>query len=116
MLADLSPMLTSLISELIRGPQIEVIGASSGGDLATLVSESGASVVILPGDGISLSDAGRRLLDERSRLRVVALPEVARSGVVGSLAIHTVSLEDLSKESLLGALTGAAVDAAVDPS
>jgi hypothetical protein len=107
-------MLSSLITELIRGPQIEVIGAASGGDLAALISESGASAVILPGDGATLSDAGRRLLDDRARLRVVALPEVARSGVVGSLAVHTVGLEDLSKESLLRALTGDAGDPAED--
>ncbi len=111
MLADLSPMLTSLITELIGSPQIEVIRGRAGADLSSLVAESGAAVVIMPGDASGFTEAGRRLLDERARLRVLALGEHARSGVLGDLAIRTVDLEDLSTQTLLDAVTGGQGDA-----
>ena len=106
MLADLSPMLTSLVSGLIRGPDIDVIDARARGNVASLLADGGATVVILPGDVGGLSEAGRRLLDDRANLRVVCLREHAASGVVGALTVQTVGLEDISKQSLLRAIAG----------
>ena len=106
MLADLSPMLTSLVSGLIRGPDIDVIDARAHGSVTSLLADGGATVVILPGDTSGLSDAGRRLLDDRANLRVVCLREHAASGVVGALTVQTVGLEDISKQSLLRAIAG----------
>lgn len=105
-LADLSPMLTSLITDLIRGPEIEVIGGRSGTDLAALVADTGAAVVILPGEGKGMSQAGRQLLDDRARFRVIALSDHAQSGVLGDIEVRTMDLEDLSKATLLSAITG----------
>jgi hypothetical protein len=107
-LVDLSPLLTSLITELIHGPEIEVVRGRPGADLPTLVADTGAAVVILPGEGNDLSDASRRFLDDRARVRVLAVNEHARSGVLGDLAVRTIMLEDLSKSTLLDAVTGEA--------
>lgn len=110
-LADLSPMLASLISELIRSPQIEVVGGRSRGDLPALVAETGASVVIMPGDSGGLPGEGRRLLDDRASFRVLALRDHASSGVVGALTVRTVGIDDISTASLLRAVAGADLDA-----
>lgn len=114
MLTDLSPMLASLITGLIRGPQIEVIDGpqvdvtdgTARGRMQALVAETGATVVIMPGEGAELSEAGRRLLDDRARLRVVALSDHADAGVVGALTVRTVEIQSLSKASLLDAIAG----------
>ena len=124
MLADLSPMLASLISGLIRSPDVEVIAGRPGADLQALVAESAADVVILPGDVAGLADAelpdaGRRLLDDRARFRVLALADHARSGVLGELDVRTMTLEDISKEMLRDAVAGSrrgAVPAVSPPS
>jgi uncharacterized protein (UPF0264 family) len=105
-LADLSPMLTSLITELIGSADVEVVGAVAGADLPALVADSGADVVIMRGDGMDLPEAGRRLLDDRARFRVLSLVDQAQSGVLGDLAIRTIALEDISKATLLEAVTG----------
>ena len=106
MLADLSPMLTSLVSGLIRSPDIDVVDARAHSNVSSLLADGGATVVILPGDAGGLSDAGRRLLDDRANLRVVCLREHAASGVVGALTVQTVGLEDISKQSLMRAIVG----------
>ena len=106
MLADLSPMLTSLVSGLIRSPDIDVIDARAHSNVTSLLADGDATVVILPGDTSGLSEAGRRLLDDRANLRVVCLREHAASGVVGALTVQTVGLEDISKQSLLRAIAG----------
>ena len=114
MLTDLSPMLASLITGLIRGPQIDVIdgpqvdvtNGAARGRMEALVAETGATVVIMPGEGAALSDAGRRLLDDRANLRVVALSDHAEAGVVGALTVRTVEIRSLSKASLLDAIAG----------
>jgi hypothetical protein len=113
-LADLSPMLTSLITELIRSPEIEVITGRSGADLASLVADTAAAVVILPGEGNGMSQAGRQLLDDRARFRVIALSDHAQSGVLGDIEIRTMDLEDLSKSTLLRAITGRLHQSPVD--
>ena len=106
MLADLSPMLTSLVSGLIRSPDIDVVDATAHSNVTSILADGGATVVILPGDASGLSDTGRRLLDDRANLRVVCLREHADSGVVGALTVQTVGLEDISKQSLLRAIAG----------
>lgn len=114
MLSDLSPMLASLITGLIRGPQIEVVDGpqvdvtdgAARGRVEDLVAETGATVVIMPGEGAGISEAGRRLLDERARLRVLALSDHAEAGVVGALTVRTVEIRSLSKASLLDAIAG----------
>jgi hypothetical protein len=105
-LADLSPMLTSLVSGLIRSPDIDVIEATAHSNVTSLLADGGATVLILPGDSNGLSEAGRRLLDDRANLRVVCLREHAAAGVVGALTVQTVGLEDISKQSLLRAIAG----------
>ena len=106
MLAGLSPMLASLITGLVGSAEVEIIQGRAGADVSALVAESGASVVIVPGDGREMSDIGQRLLDDRARFRVLALVDHASSGVVGDLAVRTIGLEDISKASLLAAMTG----------
>ena len=115
MLADLSPMLTSLVSGLIRSPDIDVVDARAYGNVTSLLADGGATVVILPGEAGGLSDAGRRLLDDRANLRVVCLREHADAGVVGALTVQTVGLEDISKQSLLRAIAGDLDPALDDP-
>ena len=106
MLADLSPMLSSLITGLIRSPQIDVIDGTNTGDVGSLIAETGATVVIMPGEGGGMSEAGRRLLADRASLRVLALRDHAASGVVGALTVQTVGLDTISKATLLQAVAG----------
>ena len=106
MLADLSPMLTSLIKGLLQSPQIDVVDGTGRQDVSALVEESGATVVIMPGDASGVPEAGQQLLNDRARLRVLALRDHAASGVVGALGVQFIDVDAISKATLLQAVAG----------
>jgi hypothetical protein len=99
-------MLTSLITGLIRGPQFDVIDGTGRQDVAALVEESGATVVIMPGDAGGVPKHGQQLLEDRAGLRVLALREHGSSGVVGALSVQFIGFDAISKATLLQAVAG----------
>lgn len=107
MLVDLPPLLADIITQLVDDdPGVEVVARVTGEDLEATVRRTRADVVVLPAAGPEMPLDGRRLLERRADLRVIGLVDHARSGVVGRLEFHVRHLEELSKATLLEALTG----------
>jgi hypothetical protein len=106
LLVDLPPLVRDVIAHLLADEDsVEVVESSPSDDLESAVQRTSADVVVLPADESDLPIAGRRFLEDRGTVRVVALVDHARSGVVGRLAIRTKWLEDLSRASLVEAIT-----------
>jgi DNA-binding NarL/FixJ family response regulator len=107
LLVDLPPLVRDVIARLLADEDsVEVVESSPSADLESAVQRTSADVIVLPADRFDLPVAGRRFLEDRGNVRVVGLVDHARSGVVGQLAIQTGWLEDLSKASLVDAITG----------
>jgi DNA-binding NarL/FixJ family response regulator len=106
LLVDLPPLVRDVVTHLLAGEDgVEVVDSLSSSDLESAVQRTSANVIVLPADESNLPAAGRRFLEERGNVRIVGLVDHARSGVVGHLTIQTGWLDDLSKASLVGAIT-----------
>ena len=102
--------LPALVSDVVRGLVCEsraavvVAEVAVDADLDTTVAETGADLVISTLEGDRLPAACAELIEERARVRVIALPDEAVRACVVELRPECTTLEKFTKESFIDAL------------
>lgn len=95
-------------SLLVAEPDIEIVGElADPHSLAEAVEEHRARVLILGTKQGRVPDSCRALVDDRPRLRLLAVSEDARDTTLFELRPYEVALGELSPERLLGAVRSA---------
>lgn len=101
-------MTRDLVVDLVGARDgVTIVGAARERDLADAVARTGANVVILGVADDRVPDGVQRLLEERG-LRVVVLTNRGRSSTVADLAPAYTYIEELTVDSLVAVLAGAA--------
>ena len=106
LLVDLPHLVSDVITQLLAGEErVEVVASLRSPDLESAVRQHSADVIVLPADHSDLPSAGRRFLEDRGNVRVVGLVDNARSGFVGRLAVEMVRIDEVSRATLVEAIT-----------
>lgn len=105
-LVSMPRMQREILSESLAAPDIEIAdGAGDGAGLIEAAEESGAEFVIA-GAGRFAPDEVARLLDVHPGVKVLALSESGRQGLLYELRPHRIPIGDLSPDALLATIRG----------
>jgi DNA-binding NarL/FixJ family response regulator len=106
LLVDMPRLLRDLVSEAIdAAPGMEVVGAiTDAGDLAAVVADTDADVVVFTSADEELPVAFRRALDAHARLRLLALDPDGRDMRAFALALRERRLGPGSPEAVVAAI------------
>jgi chemotaxis response regulator CheB len=109
LLVGLPRITNEMIKELLDGnPDVMIVGERSESDLADAVSRTNANVVILAEEDTHMPAAAEALIDERA-LRVLAITEGGRAGLLAELVPRRARIGELTAAALLLVLKGVEV-------